>query len=59
MLAIINFALTVVGVLSLVGGVLTLKDCIKKQNFSKNFGEGVGMLVFGMILTMAWINSIF
>ena len=56
---IFNFFLAVMGLILLAAGVLNIKDGIKKRNFGKSFCEGGGMLFFGVIITLAWINTFF
>ena len=56
---IFNFFLAVMGFILLAAGVLNIKDGIKKRNFGKSFCEGGGMLFFGVIITLAWINTFF
>lgn len=56
---IFNFFLAVMGLILLAAGVLNVKEAIKKRNFGKSFCEGGGMLFFGIIITLAWINTFF
>lgn len=56
---IFNFFLAVMGLILLAAGVLNVKEGIKKRNFGKSFCEGGGMLFFGIIITLAWINTFF
>ncbi len=55
----LNIIFAVIGVMLLVGGFCWVKDCIKKQKYDSSFCEGIGMLTFGIILTAAWISTMF
>ena len=55
----LDLILGVMGVILLVVGIMEIFDGIKKKNFGSSFCTGGGMIVFGVIITLAWISSMF
>ena len=55
-LKIFNIILILLGLMAFIGGVVGIKEGITKRKFGKDFGESLGMLVFGVI-TVAWIMN--
>ena len=55
----LNFILGIMGVILLITGILEIITGIKDKNFGSSFCEGGGMIVFGVIITLAWISSMF
>lgn len=46
------------GIIVLAGGVLILKDCIRKSDY-KDLGTSVGMLIYGVIAIILSLAHIF
>ncbi len=55
----LNFILGIMGVILLVVGIIEVKEGFKKKNYGSSFCSGAGMIVFGLIITLAWISSMF
>lgn len=56
MLKFINSVLLIMGIILLIAGCLQIVECVKKKDFGGSFCSGGGMLVFGLIIIMAWIS---
>lgn len=59
MLNLINLIILVMGIVLLIGGIIIVKESIKKRSYEKTFSEACGMIGFGIIICMAWISSMF
>ena len=57
MLKIIDGVFVIAAWFMLVGGILIMKDCIKKGNY-KSLGESVGMIFAGAVIVALWIANI-
>lgn len=54
---IIDIICLIAAALMLIGGILIIKDSIKKNNFGKSFCKAGGMIIFGCIIIYLFIKG--
>lgn len=56
---IVDGLLAIVGSILLIGSIVKILGYVRKKDYGKSFSEAIKYLIIGLILVLAWINSIF